>query len=261
MLSLGFYFIWCFYFFYGRCYRNDYLLVIAAVVFAITAVYLFPFLFISYIKSFQKVWTSLFLVSIVTLLIFLFIPSANSLIYNISVDKKWDLKRNKIIKTLEKNEKEVKYFVPKNIKINKQFEVAIEKMRTEQRRVEKIEPKTEETILVKGKSNRVSPETKINSKVDNTDLDLTGQEIIFKVQIISSDNHLAINSSKFKGLKNVWEYEDGGFYKYTVGNEKKLKSASVLQLELRRKGFAGAFVIAFKNGNRIPVREARKLLN
>ena len=171
------------------------------------------------------------------------------------------MSEEEIIKTLEKNEKEVKYFVPKNIKINKQFKVAIEKIRTEQRRVEKIEPKAEENILVKGKSNRVSPKIKINSKVDNTDLDLTGQEIIFKVQIISSDDHLSINSSKFKGLKNVWEYEDGGFYKYTVGNEKNLKSAVVLQSELRRKGFAGAFVVAFKNGKRIPVREARKLLN
>ena len=63
------------------------------------------------------------------------------------------------------------------------------------------------------------------------------------------------------GLKNVWVYEDGGLYKYTVGKEKDLKSAYLLQSELRRKGFVGAFVVAFKNGKRIPVRNARKLLN
>ncbi|MFZ0484185.1 MAG: hypothetical protein WAL93_12415, partial [Desulfobacterales bacterium] len=83
---------------------------------------------------------------------------------------------------------------------------------------------------------------------------------IFKVQIISSDNRLAINSPQFNGLKNVWEYKDSGLYKYTVGNQKDLKSASGLQSEFRSKGFSGAFVVAFKNGKRIPVREALRLL-
>jgi hypothetical protein len=219
ILSLGFYFIWCFYFFYERLNIENYLLVVVAVVFAITAVYFFPYLLISYIKLLQKVWTSFLLVSIISLLIFFLIPSVNSKIYH-----EFNLKRDKIIKT---------------IKINKQLEGAKEKAHTD----------------------RDSSEIKINAKVDNTDLDSLGQEIIFKVQFISSDILLSINSSKLMGLKNVWVYEDDGLYKYTVGNKKDLKSAYVLQSELRRKGFVGAFVVAFKNGKRIPVREAIKLLN
>ena len=121
--------------------------------------------------------------------------------------------------------------------------------------------KVADGVIENGKSNKDSPEVKIKSKVDNTDLDSIEQEIIFKVQIISSDTLLPINSPKLKGLNNVWEYEDGGLHKYTVGNEKDFKSASVLQSELRRMGFVGAFVAAFKNGKRIPIREARKLLN
>ena len=323
IFSLGFYFIWCFYFFYGRHYRDDYLLVIAAVVFAITAVYLFPLLLILYIKPFQKVWTSFSLVSILTLLSFFLIPSTNSLIYDMSYDNKLNLKRDKTIKTIEKNKPERAFLAANNIPINKQLENAKEKIQTEQKLMEEIESKlnnslvindvantsiaelqakleserkesaklikklsetnrklrskdeiilalrsklkeelkAEEDIIVKEKSNRDSSEIKINSKVDSTDLDSIGQEIIFKVQIISSDTLLAINSPKFKGLKKICEYKDGGLYKYTLGNEKNLKSASVLQSELRRKGFVGAFVVAFKNGKRIPVREARKLLD
>jgi hypothetical protein len=322
IFSLVFYFIWCFYFFSGRVYSYDYLLVNAAVVFAITAVYLFPLLLISYIKSFQKVWTSFSLISIITLLIFFLIPPANSLIYNMSYDNKLNLKRDKTIKTIEKNEPERKILAANNVKKNKQLEDSKEKIQTEQKRMEEIESKlnnslatndvantsiaelqakleserkendklrkklnetirklrskdeiilalrsklkeerkAEEDIIVKGKSNRDSSEIKINSKVDNTDLDSIGQEIIFKVQIISSDTLLAINSPKLKGLKNVWKYKDGGLYKYTVGNEKDLKSASALQSEFRSKGFGGAFVVAFKNGKRIPVREAQRLL-
>jgi len=226
---------------------------------------------------------------------------------------KLNLKRDKTTKTIENNDPERKILVANNIKINKQLEDAKEKIQTEQKLMEEIESKlnnslaindvantsiselqakleserkendklrkklnetirklrskqkeelkAEEDIIVKGKSNTDSSEIKINSKLDNNDLNSIGQEIIFKVQIISSDTLLAINSPKLKGLKNVWEYKDGGLYKYTVGNEKDLKSAFVLQSEFRRKGFVGAFVVAFKNGKRIPVKEARKLLN
>ncbi len=321
--SLGFYFIWYYHFFYGKPYRDDCFLIIVAVVSAITAVYLFTLLLISYIKSFQKVWTSFSLVSIITLLIFFLIPSANYVIYYKSYDNKLNLKIDKTIKTIEKNEPERKILAANKKEIKKQFEDAKEKIQTEKKRMEKIESKlnnalavndaanksiaelqaklesehkenaklikklnetirklgskdeiilalrsklkqerkAEEDIIVKGKSSRDSSEIKINLKVDNTNSDTIGQEIIFKVQIISSDTLLAKNSPKLKGLKNVWEYIDGVLYKYTVGNEKDLKSASVLQSEFRRKGFVGAFVVAFKNGKRIPVREARKLLN
>ena len=94
----------------------------------------------------------------------------------------------------------------------------------------------------------------------NTDSETKNQEIIFKIQIISSSTRLATTSPQFKGLKNVWEYKDNGLYKYAVGNQKDLKSASELQTEVRRKGFSAAFVVAFKNGKRITVRDARKLL-
>jgi hypothetical protein len=95
---------------------------------------------------------------------------------------------------------------------------------------------------------------------DTGDRQIT-EEIIFKVQVLSSKNPLESNSTPFKGLKNVWEYKDGGLYKYTIGNKRDIKSASALQLEIRKKGFSDAFVVAFKNGKRIPVKEALRLLN
>ena len=96
--------------------------------------------------------------------------------------------------------------------------------------------------------------------MDNTESVTKNQEITFKVQIISSDTRLSIDAPQFKGLKNIWEYKDRGLYKYTVGNQIDLKSATKIQSEFRRKGFNGAFVVAFKNGKRIPVREAWKAI-
>ena len=122
------------------------------------------------------------------------------------------------------------------------------------------EHKTKEGVVVQAKSNKDFYRIKTNPAVGNIDSDTKNHEIIFKVQVLSSGTRLATNSQRFKGLKNVWEYKDGGLYKYTVGNENDLKSASASQLELRRKGFNGAFVVTFKNGERIPVKEALKLL-
>ena len=321
ILSIGIYFIWCFYFYYKRLNIENYLLPVVAVVIAITAVYFFFYLLILHIKSLQKVWASFFLVSIISLLVFFLIPPVNSNIYDKYHDINLSVSQDKLNKSIDKNEPERNFLVANQIK--KKFEDDKKKSHTEQKRMKVIESKlnnshgindvanisiaefqaklefernendklrkelyetarnlrfkdeiilalrsklkekrrAEEKIVEIGKSNRVSSEIKINSNVDNTDLDSLGQEIVFKVQIISSDTLLPINSPKLMGIKNVWVYEDGGLHKYTVGNEKDLKSAYMLQSKLRKKGFVEAFVVAFKNGKRIPVREAIKLLN
>ncbi|TET70043.1 MAG: hypothetical protein E3J56_08675 [Candidatus Aminicenantes bacterium] len=124
------------------------------------------------------------------------------------------------------------------------------------------ELKKNEQRMLEAKSKKVdSEEKKKNTEIDIAESGKINQEIIFKVQVLSSGKALASNSPRFKGLKNVWEYEDGDLYKYTIGNKRNLQSASALQLELREKGFSDAFVVAFQNEKRIPVREALRLLN
>jgi N-acetylmuramoyl-L-alanine amidase len=119
------------------------------------------------------------------------------------------------------------------------------------------ELKKNEQRMLEANSKKVdSEEKKKNTEIDITESSKINQEIIFKVQVLSLGKPLASNSPWFKGLKNVWEYEDGGLYKYTVGNKKDLQSASALQSELRDKGFSDAFVVAFQNEQRIPVRKA-----
>jgi len=121
------------------------------------------------------------------------------------------------------------------------------------------ELKKNEQATVEAKSKKVdSEEKKENPENVVIESDKINKEIIFKVQILSSDIPLSTNSPKFKGIKNIWEYKDGVLYKYTVGNNKDLKSASELQSELRKKGFVDAFVVVFQNGKRIPVRKALK---
>ena len=45
-----------------------------------------------------------------------------------------------------------------------------------------------------------------------------------------------------------------------MGNEKGVKSASELKNKMRKKKFKDAFVVAFMNGKRIPLDQAKELL-
>ena len=83
--------------------------------------------------------------------------------------------------------------------------------------------------------------------------------VIYKIQIASGKNKLATKSYNFKGLKNIERVKVGLYYKYYYGNssdyskvEKSLKTA-------KKKGYKSAFIIAFKNREKISVKEAKKL--
>ena len=282
--SIGFYFIWYwingYHLFNPMHYIGAYVLNIAIVIFAISVIYFFTLLLIWYTRSLQYFWTSVFLVSIITLLTFFLIPSIFYASYHINrakvkienvkenaqTDQKYvkeiEAKLNEAIKknyTFEKFTTGLKATLKsvreENVQLKKQLNGITRKMKSLEE-----EQKTKKDIVAQKKSNKNFSNIKTNSKMVNTESDTKKQKIIFKVQIISSSTPLAKNSSQFKRFESVWEYEDSGLYKYTVGNHKDLKSASDLQSELRRKGFSGAFVVAFKNGKRIPVREAKKLL-
>jgi len=80
--------------------------------------------------------------------------------------------------------------------------------------------------------------------------------IFFRVQIVTSSNKIPLESSKFENLNNVYEYIAGGWYKYTTGKANDLSSAYIIQAEVREKGFASAFVVAFKGDERIPLSQA-----
>ena len=81
--------------------------------------------------------------------------------------------------------------------------------------------------------------------------------IIFKVQIGTYLKDMK-NSEKFSGLE-IEEKILNGTYKYFVGNTSSKIEADKLRGTMVEKGFNGAFVIAFKDGIRINVKEALSL--
>ncbi len=85
-------------------------------------------------------------------------------------------------------------------------------------------------------------------------------EIIFKVQILASNRELKKNNPQLKGLSPIGFYKENGLYKYTYGESSDYNQI----LRLRRKvatKFKGAFIIAFRDGEKMNVNEAIRIYN
>lgn len=127
--------------------------------------------------------------------------------------------------------------------------------------IEKIKPYIPP---VKPKADTAKTDTKNDSVLVKKDVkedkkDSSG--VIFKVQFLTSEKQLLLSDPKFDNVKDVTEYEGGGFFKYCTGEFTDPKLASKLQDELRNKGFKDAFVVAFKDGKRISYNDAIKMIN
>lgn len=121
-----------------------------------------------------------------------------------------------------------------------------------------IEVKDSKTDDTTSKENN----TDINiSKSDNTEkskTEKTDNNIIFKIQLLLSSKLIPDNDKLFKGLKMDF-YIDKGNYKYTFGSWTNFSDADKKRIELTSK-FKDAFIVAFKNDQRMPLNEARKQL-
>ena len=68
---------------------------------------------------------------------------------------------------------------------------------------------------------------------------------------MSASQRVPLLSEKFKGLKDVSEYEDNGSFKYTAGEFKTIDEALKYRAEMQKKGNKDCFVVKFKDGKRI----------
>lgn len=124
-------------------------------------------------------------------------------------------------------------------------------VKAEQKSEKKAEPKTEKKT--EGKVEKKS-ETETKTEPAKT---LSAGQPVFKIQIASGTNKLKPTDSRFKGLANVEHTLDNGVYKYTYGSSTNYNEIYALRKTILDK-FPEAFIIAFKNGEKMNVSEAIK---
>lgn len=81
--------------------------------------------------------------------------------------------------------------------------------------------------------------------------------IVFKIQITSSSKPIPISKENFKGLGNIQEISGDGIYRYYYSRFISYQEASSKQKQIREL-YPDAFIVAFRNGKKIPVSEAIK---
>jgi N-acetylmuramoyl-L-alanine amidase len=82
--------------------------------------------------------------------------------------------------------------------------------------------------------------------------------IVFKVQLSASAKKLELTPGNFKGLKNISMISTNNLYKYMYGETANYDEAQKLLQDAKSKGYATAYLIAFKDGKSISVQDAIK---
>ena len=89
--------------------------------------------------------------------------------------------------------------------------------------------------------------------------EVASTDIVFRIQIETSESKISLTDYKFKG-NTIYEYNQNGLYKYTVGSfVNNFNAASKVKTEMRANGFEHAFVVGFLGGERINLQKAINL--
>lgn len=108
-----------------------------------------------------------------------------------------------------------------------------------------VELKKENTSTFKTQDKKVEKVTKDSKPV-------------FKIQILASDKVIAKNSRQFKGLSHVDYYKENGMIKYTYAEDTDYNKILRIKRKMVDPKFKDAFIIAFKNGEKMNVNQAIK---
>ncbi len=119
------------------------------------------------------------------------------------------------------------------------------------------------TNAVKHDNTKEKPSVKNTSKTEEVKKSTAKQadEVVFRVQIITSAKELSPHSKKFAGLTDIWRYQHQGSFKYTTGKESSPEALAGLLGDVKKMGFNDAFIVAFHGKERITVAEAKKLIS
>lgn len=116
--------------------------------------------------------------------------------------------------------------------------------------VVKVEPQKTEVVEVKKEEVTTPVPTKDNTK-----------NIIFKVQLMASTKTIALAPTNFGGLNKLSKERFRQFHRYMYGNTDSYAQAKLLKSNADAKGYPSSFIVAYKDGVRIPIPEAIKLVS
>ena len=112
-----------------------------------------------------------------------------------------------------------------------------------------------ETVKEEKKEEKKETKEEKNDASQQAEAPEKSEAPVFKVQIITSRVKLKSGSRQLKGQEDADFYKDGNLYKYTVGASTNYNEIYRLRKQLLDR-FPEAFIIAFKDGQRMDVQQA-----
>ena len=89
---------------------------------------------------------------------------------------------------------------------------------------------------------------------------ISSPTIQFRIQLAASRSPIDTNTPKWKQVSHLEVLEEKQLFKYMIGNFGEYEAAAQQRIRLTKQGFYGAFVVAYRNGERISLEEAKKIL-
>ncbi|MEJ2584662.1 MAG: N-acetylmuramoyl-L-alanine amidase [Robiginitalea sp.] len=115
-----------------------------------------------------------------------------------------------------------------------------------------------------GASNPPKPETEGSPVQEDSSQDSKTAEdtgIVFKVQLMAVSKDIPLTPENFKGLNTLSRERYNNMYRILYGNTLSFDQAKLLQAGARQKGYSQAYIVAYRDGERIPVEKALQYLS
>lgn len=112
-----------------------------------------------------------------------------------------------------------------------------------------VEKAVKDSTPVKTTTTAPSQKTTVKPNLDGS---------IYKVQLLASIKKTPLAPSNFKGLTGVSVVYENNVYKYTYQQTADYNQAKKYLQEAKDKGYDSAFLIAFKNGEKISIQDSLK---
>lgn len=125
------------------------------------------------------------------------------------------------------------------------------------------ELKPSKRVVVKQVKDTITKPTTVEkttgAKQDELKKEDKSNGIIYKVQIGTSPKKVALESKNFKGLEPISMNELNKSFVYLYGETTDMQEAKQFLATAKSKGYTTAFIVPFKNGQKISLQEALKL--
>ncbi|WP_421824392.1 N-acetylmuramoyl-L-alanine amidase family protein [Flagellimonas oceanensis] len=82
--------------------------------------------------------------------------------------------------------------------------------------------------------------------------------VVFKVQLMASGKNIALEGSNFNGLNELSREPYKNMFRYMYGNASTFEAAKKLKQDADAKGYTTSYIVAYKNGVRVPITDALK---